>query len=560
MMKLVLIIAFCFFTFSLLHAGWPTTPDSAIFVDGGFFPYLAVDPYDESITVVYLQGNATKAKKYDRYGNPLWGGNSVTLSDTAWGFLRIEYHVFDGQWGAVVSDDSGGAIVAWEDYRNADFEIINGEPVPQGSEIYVQRVDVNGQIRYGVNGKRISGPPTVGFYRLGDIKKDYHGGFVVAYNNDTTSTTSVVKRFTRTGNLLWERYFNGAYIDVNATDPQGNIFVSTISALPGKRHKLDLNGDFLWPDTLVGIIPDDRAYRHGGAFSDGLGGVIGARWGYQNKIRVNRADSTGNFLFGNDIVIPNSAGAYFGYASDNDGGIYVNWSRQGILLQRITKYGQLKFPFPGLIIDLTSTGTSYIGLVSDDEHGVITVWRDNRNNPNTSFYAQRIDSSGNFLWDSTGVELHTTSETLILAKPIALYPDMQGGGIFVWDEFGIFMKQICRHGNLGEVDPPLGIRDHHSRPHQYFLYQNYPNTFNPTTTIQYQLPSDSKVRIEIYNILGQRVRTLINRKQKAGVYKTTWDGRNAYGSRVASGLYIYRIKAEAGSKTFLQAKKMLLVK
>ncbi len=97
-------------------------------------------------------------------------------------------------------------------------------------------------------------------------------------------------------------------------------------------------------------------------------------------------------------------------------------------------------------------------------------------------------------------------------------------------------------------------------PQEFVLLQNYPNPFNPTTTIEYHLPFDSRVKIEIYNILGQRVKILVDQREKAGKYKIAWDGRNEFGNRAASGLYIYRIKAESPHKTFVTAKKMILLK
>ncbi len=88
-------------------------------------------------------------------------------------------------------------------------------------------------------------------------------------------------------------------------------------------------------------------------------------------------------------------------------------------------------------------------------------------------------------------------------------------------------------------------------PKQYELYQNYPNPFNPTTTIRYALPKESKVKIIVYNILGEAVITLVDYLQSAGNYEV---GFNA--SSMASGIYIYRIQAE----DFVQTKKMVLMK
>ncbi|MFA3783783.1 FlgD immunoglobulin-like domain containing protein [Melioribacteraceae bacterium 4301-Me] len=93
-------------------------------------------------------------------------------------------------------------------------------------------------------------------------------------------------------------------------------------------------------------------------------------------------------------------------------------------------------------------------------------------------------------------------------------------------------------------------------PTSFSMSQNYPNPFNPTTTIKYAIPEKAQVKLTIYNMLGQQIKTLVNTEQDAGFYKVTWDGTNDFGSRVASGIYIYRI--EAGK--YVSTMKMNLLK
>ncbi|MEX0737476.1 MAG: FlgD immunoglobulin-like domain containing protein [Bacteroidota bacterium] len=93
-------------------------------------------------------------------------------------------------------------------------------------------------------------------------------------------------------------------------------------------------------------------------------------------------------------------------------------------------------------------------------------------------------------------------------------------------------------------------------PTVFQLDQNYPNPFNPSTTIKYQLPQEAGVTLSIYNLQGQRVRTLVSGDQKAGFYSVQWDGKNDAGASVSTGLYIYRIHAG----TFTAINKMLLMK
>jgi len=92
-------------------------------------------------------------------------------------------------------------------------------------------------------------------------------------------------------------------------------------------------------------------------------------------------------------------------------------------------------------------------------------------------------------------------------------------------------------------------------PKEYRLEQNFPNPFNPTTKIQYQLPFNSKVTLKIYDILGEEVATLVNEVQDAGYKEVSFNGSN-----YASGIYIYRITAQNKDNTFTSVKKMVMIK
>ena len=93
-------------------------------------------------------------------------------------------------------------------------------------------------------------------------------------------------------------------------------------------------------------------------------------------------------------------------------------------------------------------------------------------------------------------------------------------------------------------------------PTQFELSQNYPNPFNPTTVISFQLSAGSFVTLKVYDMLGREIKTLANSQMNAGKYNLNWNGEDNYGSKVASGAYIYRITA--GS--FISTRKMVLIK
>jgi ligand-binding sensor domain-containing protein len=98
--------------------------------------------------------------------------------------------------------------------------------------------------------------------------------------------------------------------------------------------------------------------------------------------------------------------------------------------------------------------------------------------------------------------------------------------------------------------------DFFQAPFGFTLEQNYPNPFNPTTTIRYELSKSTQVILNIYDTLGQEVRTLVNERQTAGLKSVVWDGRDAAGQAVSSGVYIYRLQAGES----VQTRKMSFVR
>jgi len=104
------------------------------------------------------------------------------------------------------------------------------------------------------------------------------------------------------------------------------------------------------------------------------------------------------------------------------------------------------------------------------------------------------------------------------------------------------------HGTVGIAGQPV--------PEVFDLSQNYPNPFNPVTHIQFSLANKVKVKLEVFNVLGQRVKTLVDSDMAPGKHEVTWDGRNDAGARVGSGIYFYRLKAG----DYVNSRKMILIK
>lgn len=146
------------------------------------------------------------------------------------------------------------------------------------------------------------------------------------------------------------------------------------------------------------------------------------------------------------------------------------------------------------------------------------------------------DLSGIATFDSAGIDLKLE------------FQDMSGNSI-QWT-----LEPAFAVGNFG-INTMVESIDSEI-PLTFALYPNYPNPFNPSTNICFDLPHTEKVSIKIYDILGREVRTLVNKTFKTGKYKLNWDGKNKYSQHAASGVYIYRI--EAGK--YKKSRKMVLIR
>lgn len=170
-----------------------------------------------------------------------------------------------------------------------------------------------------------------------------------------------------------------------------------------------------------------------------------------------------------------------------------------------------------------------------------TTWGD------ASVISPKPNPSDNFSKQYTGIALDTT-----------------------WDDSQIYVLAFVSHHSdnvqrrtvLNSIEQRLipvvvSVDDRDAGlPARFALYENYPNPFNPSTTIRYDLPRQSQVSLKVFNILGEEVATLVNEAQPGGKYELNWNGKNRFGQQASSGVYVYRLQAG----DFVQAKKMMLLK
>lgn len=156
----------------------------------------------------------------------------------------------------------------------------------------------------------------------------------------------------------------------------------------------------------------------------------------------------------------------------------------------------------------------------------------------------------------------------LLAAPSGMTIDGNSGKI-QWtpdsSDLGAHTVDVLQTNPLGSdtasflitVDFATTIDDGRAQlPAAFGLHQNFPNPFNPNTYIRFDLPQQSRVHLIVYNLLGQKVRTLVNGVQDAGFREILWDGKNDAGVSVSSGVYLYRITSER----FVKTRKMMLLK
>jgi hypothetical protein len=210
-------------------------------------------------------------------------------------------------------------------------------------------------------------------------------------------------------------------------------------------------------------------------------------------------------------------------------------------------------PYKIGIWDATGTGDSPGTLLWESASQISTA------GISTLLVNPKVNVNGNFYvgvrqTDTTNIAFGYQSEdpvrtnTFFSASPT---------GSSTWTDFAISGNPFRFMIEPGLTLPSDIVETEIASPKDFELSQNYPNPFNPTTKIDYQLPVDAKVIMEVYNITGQRVFELVNHEQSAGYYTVDF---GAY--KLSSGVYIYRLAAidKAKGNNFSSIKKMMLLK
>ena len=192
--------------------------------------------------------------------------------------------------------------------------------------------------------------------------------------------------------------------------------------------------------------------------------------------------------------------------------------------------------------------------------GYLSVWTDRRDDIlSGELVIEGISGQlqmGDDLSDFLSASRHTDSGThIVFAGAVSV--NGPGELLRIYSGVGPADPQFTRISlNDGQIDARIDETVSAASPSRLALYPNVPNPFNPETTIRFDLPSDNQVRLKIFDVVGQQVRTLMSGYLPTGSHQVVWDGRNEEGMSVANGVYFYRLQAG----DVAQIRRMLLIK
>jgi hypothetical protein len=530
------------------------------------------------------------AQRIDVDGHVQWAMNGVAVSSERY-----------GQYGpTVVADGHGNFFIAWRDSRSGV------------GQIYCQKLDSNGNAQWATNGIAVC--PTSWWQDSHTAIPDGSDGAIIVWEDERNSILNSFvysQRIDGNGNKLWAA--SGVPITLSTgtkwqlsciEDECGGAFVSWSSGSSGGyvnifAQRIDSAG-IVWStgDVPVCVAPQDQDAPD--MVLDASGGAIIAwhdRRDGSDDVYGQRIGGTGTTLWtANGIPIrQNPASVATSWTipelvSDGAGGAIIAWewgwgtpTYFDIYAQRVDPEGNLLWPDTGVLVCGAIDGQYYPQMIPNGEGGAILTWRDMRQDTIGAVYAMRVTGNGETVatllqsfaaraqgssiiieWRLT--EVDADARFTVLRSSGGGYkefvdPVLQRDGLSF-----TYSDETCRPGivyryrvdiETGGERRVLFESETISLPSfELALRQNYPNPFNPTTTIRFDLPEKTRVRLAVYDCAGREIARLIDGEREAGANEVSWDGKDARGAAAGTGIYFYSFTAGKRSLT----KKMVLLK
>lgn len=492
------------------------------------------------------------AQRMNSDGNAMWTVNGIAICTQDSNYNPV-----------IVSDGSGGAIIAWQSYRGSAT-----------ADLYAQRVNSSGNIQWTTNGV----PVCVVVFEQDSIAmvSDGLGGAILTwqdYRSNNGSADIYAQRVSTVGVMIWTA--NGVSICNQAaaqrgpklvSDGLGGAFITWYDNRAGDydiyTQRIATAGAVVWTTNGVATCVSGTDQLKPDICIDGAAGAIITWYDYRSttdfNIYAQRIGPGGAIVWAVNGVVMNNNVAYAQtdpkIVSDGMGGAILSWTdyRTGttadIYAQRVNSTGAVQWTATGVIICTAAGDQIKSQLVSDGNNGAYITWEDHRNAGNSDIYAQRIASNAAINWAATGYAICTIGNDqvnpMIVSNgnlgAIVVWQDYRSGNNFDVYEVGFNTTGFIAIENIGTIIPD-----------EFTLSQNYPNPFNPTTKIRFALPKSSFAKLVVYDILGREAAIIVSEQLNAGTYEADWNASN-----FPSGVYYYKLISDDYSET----KKMILIK
>lgn len=521
------------------------------------------------------------AQHFDKTGHALWTSNGLEVCPGG----------ADQTFPQAVAVGDGGIIVSWtESTRDSVF----GSPL---AAVFAQRITPGGTLRWGSAGLPIAEPAYLQLFYPGGtttaIAPDGSGGAYIAWTLLLSGFQNLmVSRVDSSGNTHWAfPALSGSAMLISRSILIGgfdqlrllqNGATGVIVAWTDVRYafttgvdlfaqRLDSAGAVKWDSAGVALSPKGsylQSQKNAQLVSDGSGGAIYA-WeqsysGSSSHACAGHINAAGNltWISTSDSVgirvdsVASTGQENISMTPGGSGTAIMTWSDGAnyTYAQKIASDGSL--PWGAFPVSIASNTSGEV-LTTDGNGGVILAWAEGLQN-GVNIFAQHVNSNGQSVWSNatygTGGNPVSTTPSTYQSHPVIVSDDA-GGAIVAWYDlrastyggpYDLYAQHIGSNGSVTKVSNQIS-----SLPADFSLSQNFPNPFNPTTVISYQLPTASRVNLKVFDMLGREVATLVNGQMEAGVHQVSFDA-----SRLASGVYIYQL--QAGS--YVASKKLVLLK
>jgi hypothetical protein len=529
------------------------------------------------------QGNLFVQKVINN-GNLMWGNNGV----------QISRNLFDTGEYSIESDSRGNTFVSY---------IGKEEEFGNQFSIFLQKLNYYGTPLYGDEGKRIN----VSNWRksMSSVLPDDNGGAFLFWIESHGNKSSIFSQhIDSVGNVLWGKK------PLMVSNPEHNVVTYSVQKtdfnslyIAWQVHQtqrvvyhqlIDFKGKNLW--TSGGKPVTSRQGNQTNPQVLTADSVLIVSWTNDQSdknIYIQRFDKTGRALWAKDgVAVIEIEGDQFGQKllPDGTGGAIVSWIdkrfesiKANIYAQRVTYKGELDWREDAIeVASNHNTDKSYVSIVSDNRGGIIAVFKEKREG-NNLIYGQKLFNTGTYVSQIVGLTVQSVQDSVKISWYSANEPgnttfdierssQSESGGtrwgvigsIFsevkssakyyeyydIPDESGSIYYRIVQRDNEGNIQPSDVVRlIHLDSGYDFIVTQNSPNPFNNETTINFNLPFNSMVKVEFYNSQIEKVHE-INERFPVGQNKIVFKADGFH-----PGIYFYRFTAG----DFVDVKKMIIV-